>query len=386
MEVVLLSIGYPPYFYFGGAETYMKLLSKELARKGINVTSIAGWPRKEINIEKCGSMLKVIRLPVIDWPIRTVWYQLLNKNAIIKIIKKADIVHSNNLVVSLINKKIMGFKPLITTMHGSPDALSTYFHSLKELGLSIGDLSYFIEYPLIKNLYFKDLLHSDALIFVSNHGYYEAIKYLGDKSSLITSKSTVIYPWINIKEISVEEPKWHSARDLEVAYVGRLFWSKGVTYAIRAFGIIVNEMGKKAAKLHVIGDGPLRTWILRYSKKNGLTKNINIYGQVSRELVLQTLIKTNVVALPSLYEGCPYVLLESNALGIPVVTFDFKWSREFIKNSLNGFRSPPFDVYKLAESMLKATTLSSSSVKEEAKRYDVRFAINKIIETYQKLM
>jgi glycosyltransferase involved in cell wall biosynthesis len=389
MEIALLSIGYPPYYSFGGSETYVKLLSEELARNGINVTVIAGWPGKETSVENRGDRLKVIRLPVINQPIRTVWYQLLNKDAIMKLLKRADVVHCNNLVASLINKKIMNSKSLIISVHGSLGALSTYSYALRKHCLSIGDFLYFMEYPLIKSFYLKDLLYSNALIFISNHGYHEALKYLGDKSSLIPSKSTTIYPGINLKEISVYEPKSYDGGDVEIAYVGRLFWPKGITYAIEAFNIIVNEMGEENAKFHVMGDGPLRGWIIRYVKKHRLAKNIKIYGQVSRDFVMRTLGNTSAIILPSLYEGCPYILMEANALGLPMVTFDLAWSREFITNGLNGFRSPPFDVHKLAErtrAVLKATSLRPSLIKEEAKKFDIRTTAKKTLEIYNNLL
>jgi len=386
MQVFLLSIGFPPYYNFGGYETYTKLLSEELTRNDINVTVIAGWPRKETCVEDHGSRLKVIRLPVVDKPIRTLWYQLLNKNTIMALIRSADVVHCNNVIASLLNRRIMNSKPLIISVHGSLDALLTYFYALRKHSLSIGDLFYLMEYPIIRSFYLKDLLYSNSLIFVANHVYHEALKYLGDKSPLIPSKSTTIYPGINLEEIGINEMKSYDGGEIEIAYVGRLFWPKGITYAIDAFNILVNEMGEKNAKLHILGDGPLRGWIVRCVKKLRLDKNIKIYGQVSRDFVMRTLSNSRVVIHPSLYEGCPYVLMEANALGLPMVTFDFAWSREFITNGLNGFRSPPFDVYRLAENVLKATSLSASLIKEEAKKYDIHLTAKKTIEIYHKLL
>jgi len=387
MQIALVSIGFPPYYTFGGAESYVSLLSEELAKNGINITVIAGWPKKETLCESPRDRVKVIRLPVIDKPPRSVWYQLLNKNNILNIINRADVVHCNSLVTSLINDKIMNEKPLIITMHGSLSALCAYFSSVRTCHLSIGDLFYLMEYPLISGFYRRDLLHSDALIFVAHHAYNEAMKYLGDKCKIITSKSVVIYPGINLNEI--RDKRVHTCdvcNEIEMAYVGRLFWPKGITYTLETFNIIVNEMGEKTAKLHILGEGPLRSWVSWYVKKHGLAKNINIYGQVSRDFVLQTLSKTKVLLSPSLYEGCPYVLLEANALGVPVVTFDFDWSREFITNGLNGFRSPLVDVHKLAEDALKATSLNTSLIREEAKKFDIRITAKKTIETYKKLL
>jgi glycosyltransferase involved in cell wall biosynthesis len=386
MEVALLSIGFPPYYTFGGSETYMRLLSEELTRNGINVTVISGWPQKEIWVESRGDTLKIIRLPVIDKPIRTIWYQLLNKDTIVKLLRKVDVVHGNSSMVSLISKKIMNSKPLIVTLHGSPDSLLTYFHGLRKCSLSLGDLFYLMEYPLIRSQYFNELLYSNALIFIAKHAYHEALKYLGDKNSLILSKSQVIYPGINLEEINANESRLCNNGEIEIAYIGRLFWPKGVTYATEALNIIVNEMGEKNAILHIIGEGPLRGWVMRYIKEHKLAKNIKIHGQLSRDFVMRTLNNTRGIIHPSLYEGCPFVLIEANALGLPMVTFDLAWSREFITNGLNGFRSPPFDVHKFAENVLKATSLRPSLIKKEAKKFDIHVTAKKTLEIYDKLL
>jgi glycosyltransferase involved in cell wall biosynthesis len=388
VDVALLSMGYPPYFNFGGSETYVKLLSQELIKNGVNVTVIAGWSRREVRVENEQKGLKIIRLPVIDIPIRTFWFQLINSNKILTLLQNVDVVHCNNLIASLFNKKIMKSKPLLVSVHGSLDSLKSYLFALRKNSLSASDLFYLMEYPLLRELYIKDLLDSNSLIFISKHGYTEALNYLGKNSSVIHSKSTVVYPGINFDSSNfmiAGSPRRRNDR-LEVGYVGRLFWPKGVTYALEAFDILVNKMDEKNALLHIMGDGPLRSWITHYVKNSKLEKNVRIHGQVHREFVLQTLSNCTAILHPSLYEGCPFVLMEANSLGVPMVSFDFAWSREFIVNGLNGYISPPFDSQKLAENVLKAANLNQSLVREEAKKFDIRVTAKKTIEVYKKLL
>jgi glycosyltransferase involved in cell wall biosynthesis len=389
MHIALISLGFPPYSIFGGLETYVSILSKELTKNGISVTVISGWPKKETLVERSTYMLKVIRLPLINKPIRNVWYQLLNKNIILDATKKVDIIHSNSNCSSLLNRKIMEKKPIIMSIHGSLDALLAYFSILnireRPFTLSMGDLFYLMEYPVIRSFYFKDLLNSDALIFVAQHAYEEAIKYLSGKSNDISSKSTVVYAGVDINEIRSKGVNSYNYDGLEIAYAGRLFWPKGITYVLKAFNVLVNDMGEKKARLHVLGDGPLKKGAQHFIKQYKLKNNVILYGQKKRDFVIKILSKCNVALFPSLYEGCPYFLLEANALGIPVVTFDLAWSREFIINGLNGYRSPPFSIYNLAENVLKATNLRASPIKKEAEKYDIHLTIKKVVQIYQSL-
>jgi glycosyltransferase involved in cell wall biosynthesis len=387
LKLALLSMGYEPYYQFGGSETYVKLLSAELIKNDLAVTVIAGWPGRKIVFEKIGK-LNLIRIPVMNFPIRPLWYQLQNNNALLKLIAKMDVVHSNNLQCSILNKKIAASKPLFVSVHGSMNALTSYFSAFKNRSLAPGDLFYLMEYPLLRNLYAKDLLDSTSLIFISDHGYREALKSLGYDQTKVQSKSSVINPGINLAEIESMKklPANKSDKLTEVTFVGRLFYPKGITYALKAFDVLVNEMGEKNYILNIIGDGPLNSWIKRYIEKNNLIDNVNIKGQVRRDEVIRTLQNSSVLVLPSIYEGCPFVLMEANALGVPLVTFDFDWAKEFVINGLNGFRVQPFDINLLAENILNASGLDSEAIKEAAKRFDIKNTAKKTIQAYEKML
>lgn len=380
-------MGYEPYYQFGGSETYIKLLSTELIKNHIDVTVIAGWPNKKISLEKIGK-LNLIRIPVMNFPVRPLWYQLQNNHALIKLLNKMDVVHANNLQCSVLNKKIAASKPLFVSVHGSMNALTSYFSAFKNRSLSPGDIFYLMEYPLLRNLYVKDLLDSTSLIFISSHGYQEALKALGHDASKIPQKSSVIYPGINLLEIDSMK-NLHSNKKgnrVEVTFVGRLFYPKGITYALRAFDVLVNELGEKNYVLNIIGDGPLNSWVKRYIKTAKLVDNVKVKGQVPRESVIRTLQNSSAIILPSIYEGCPFVLMEANALGVPMVTFDFEWAKEFVINGVNGFRCKPFDVYGLVESILNASHLDSSLIKAAAEKFDIKNTAKSTIEAYKKML
>lgn len=67
--------------------------------------------------------------------------------------------------------------------------------------------------------------------------------------------------------------------------------------------------------LFLIGDGPERIRIMEQAKRMGLDKAIRFTGhRDDLHLLLQAM---DLMLLPSLYEGCPFVLLEAAASGLP---------------------------------------------------------------------
>ena len=385
MRVAMLSVGYPPYV-FGGVETYVSLLSNELSKNGIETTVIAGWPGKHVSREDIRSNLKVIRLPIPDYPVRFVWYQLFNRTGIMKLLNSADLVHTNSPQSSILSSAIARVKPLVTTLHGSIQAITTYKHARNPNLLSPGDLFYMMEYPLIRNWYLKDLSHSQLLIAAAEHVKNEAIEYSHDNSARVASKTEVVYPGVDLEQINQVHTELSESDGVEIAFIGRLFFPKGITHTLQVLNLLVNEMGQRKVKLHVFGSGPLSNWIQQYAKKKKLNDNLVVHGQVKRSLLLAMLGSMHVVLLPSLYEGCPYAVVEANSIGVPVVSFDFPWSREFITNGVNGYRSSPFDTRQLAENVVKAVRLKGAKIKVGVEKYSIRETAKKTIALYKRLL
>ncbi|MEM3714823.1 MAG: glycosyltransferase, partial [Nitrososphaeria archaeon] len=134
---------------------------------------------------------------------------------------------------------------------------------------------------------------------------------------------------------------------------------------------------KEKTELWIFGKGPLEKHLARYSKRKNL--NVKLYGLIPREKLIQLLTKhVSLLLFPSLYEGCPYILIESNAVGVPVIVWDLPWSREFVINGVNGYRTKPFSLEELAENSIRALSLNSNKVHRYAKKYDKENAFSRI--------
>lgn len=122
-------------------------------------------------------------------------------------------------------------------------------------------------------------------------------------------------------------------------FVGRLTAEKGADTLIEAWTKAEPEL-----KLVVIGDGPM----LEELKAQAEGHNIEFWGRKSRQEVLETLQRAEVVIIPSrVYEGLPMSLVEGYACGTPVIAPDHAALPDLIGDG--GWLYPPNDSQALAK-------------------------------------
>jgi glycosyltransferase involved in cell wall biosynthesis len=136
--------------------------------------------------------------------------------------------------------------------------------------------------------------------------------------------------------------------------VGRLCEAKAQTLLVEAVGQVVAQY--PGMRLILIGDGETRPTIERAIVQHGLSANVTLVGWRSNEDVRAALRAARALVLPSLAEGLPIVIMESLALGRPVLSTAITGIPELVDDSC-GWLVPPDDVGALAEGL--ATVLST---------------------------
>jgi glycosyltransferase involved in cell wall biosynthesis len=99
-----------------------------------------------------------------------------------------------------------------------------------------------------------------------------------------------------------------------IGAVGRLTPVKGIEYLIRA---VAKNRGPQKRKLVIVGDGPLRPALERLAREVGVAGNVLFMG--ARNDVYDLMAAFDVLALPSLHEGIPMVVLEAMAMAVPII-------------------------------------------------------------------
>jgi glycosyltransferase involved in cell wall biosynthesis len=117
-----------------------------------------------------------------------------------------------------------------------------------------------------------------------------------------------------------------------VLYVGRLAAEKNVHLLLRAFAAI--KAGDAAARLILVGDGPLRKGLQRANP------DVIFTGSLGGRALAVAYASADVFLFPSLTETFGNVTLEALAAGLIVVAYDTGAAAQHIEHEVSGFLVP----------------------------------------------
>ena len=200
----------------------------------------------------------------------------------------------------------------------------------------------------------------------------------------------------DLKRFSFKERTVDSSGAIRLVTVARLTEKKGLEYSIRA----VAKLSQRFAKLeyNIIGDGDLRPELTQLIEALGVGSTVHLLGWKPQEEMDLLLDQSHVFVLASVesrngdIEGLPAVLLEAQAMGLPVVCTRHSGLPEGILDGKSGFLVPERDVDALAECL--ADVISRSEAWPEMGRqgrafveneYDLNQRNDAVVELYRQL-
>jgi glycosyltransferase involved in cell wall biosynthesis len=168
-----------------------------------------------------------------------------------------------------------------------------------------------------------------------------------------------------------------------IGTIGRLTEQKGYQYLIKAVPLVVQN--DPLAHFIIIGTGNLETQLQDHAKSLHIERHITFTG--ARKDIVELLSSMDLFVSSSLWEGLPTVLMESMAIGVPVLATDIPGTSEVIDNGVNGWLVPPASSIALAEGILHLLSLPNicQDISNEAKRKVQKFNIQYIAEQHKEL-
>lgn len=170
--------------------------------------------------------------------------------------------------------------------------------------------------------FLEKLVYKNAdKIIVSSRGDK---KYIEERYHILSEKIKYIPNYIDtelFKPLNI-------SKENRVCFIGRLVKKKNIFNLIRAIsGLDI--------KLVIFGSGPLKKDLEDFSRR--LNVNTEFKGNIPNRDLARELNKSKLFVLPSLFEGCPKVLLEAMACGLPVIGTNVYGTAEIIKHKENGY-------------------------------------------------
>jgi glycosyltransferase involved in cell wall biosynthesis len=137
---------------------------------------------------------------------------------------------------------------------------------------------------------------------------------------------------------------------------------------------------RRPVRLLVLGEGSERRRLEALARRLGVESDVALPGYAENPYPLMA--RAAVVALSSLREGLPTVLIEALALGRPVVATDCPTGpREILEDGRLGRLVPPGDVDALAAALEQALAAGPPIVPTEAlARYDPERVADRYLE------
>lgn len=173
---------------------------------------------------------------------------------------------------------------------------------------------------------------------ISPSEFYKS-KFIED--GVQAEKVVAMHNFVDIEQYDVELQD-----DGYALYIGRLSKEKGILNLINAFAKL------DSGKLYIAGEGPEKDNIEKFIKENNLEQRVELLGFLSKEEVIDWTRKCRFTVVPSIwYENCPYSVMETLAIGKPVVGANIAGIPELVKDNRSGFIYKYDDINDLADKM-----------------------------------
>ena len=232
---------------------------------------------------------------------------------------------------------------------------------------------------IVHNLVFALYKHVDIIIAQSQGMKEDLLKNYG----VADYKITVIN---NPIQKMIEEYHFNNGTLQKFYYeyvlcVGKLQTQKAFHYAIEAFASIANDY--PTLRLKILGQGNLERELKQQTHDLNISDKVDFEGHCHD--IIPYYINARLTLLTSLYEGMPNVLIESIALGTPIVSFDCPCGpSEIIHDGINGYLVRYQDIKHLTECIRRALDRQwdSQAIKATANK----FSSVKIIAEYEKVL
>jgi glycosyltransferase involved in cell wall biosynthesis len=217
--------------------------------------------------------------------------------------------------------------------------------------------------------------------FMCNAGALK--KLMMDRFQIPDGRITVIHNGVNLGYFRPAAEPLPSERQV-VLCIARLVPEKDHDTLIAAFALVAAHHPE--AELWLVGDGPRQEAIRRLAHSLLPPQRLRFFpGQLDLAPILR---QSSLLALSSVAEGLPNVVLEAMAAGLPVVATDVGGLAEVVKHGETGWLVAPKDVVGLAEAisqLLANDTMRAAFGQAGRRRVERRFSVAAMVQQHQEV-
>ncbi|HXC67685.1 MAG TPA: glycosyltransferase family 4 protein [Nitrospiraceae bacterium] len=257
---------------------------------------------------------------------------------------------------------------------GVPVIISTVHNSLKDYevrSLRRGLYAFLLRVtlPLVQRI-----------ICVSDANRYDLI----DECPAAKARTQTVYNGVDPSAFPSQPDRTKVRKELDImpgpvlVVIARLTEAKGHRYLLEALPGLIETWPQLCCIC--VGEGELRDQLKRLAIELNVERSCRFVG--TRDDIVDILAAADVVVLPSLSEGFPFVLLEALAMGCPVVASRVNGVPELIENHRTGLLVPARDSGALAAAIREVLCNPTAALKMGAEGRAVvreRFTVDQMV-------
>lgn len=289
--------------------------------------------------------------------------------------KSYDIIHAhfgqNGLKASILKYLSFIQGKVVTTFHGND--ITTY---LKKEGERAYDLLFQL---------------GDYFLPISERWKGRLIE-LGCKDKIIVHRMG-----IDCKKFAFSLRKSPPNDQIKLVTIARLVEKKGVEYGIRAFAKL--KKTRQSLNYTIVGDGPLKESLQQLIDQLDINDAVKLVGWKQQQEVIKIIEESDILLAPSVtsqngdQEGIPVTLMETMAMGLPIISTQHSGIPELIESGKSGFLVPERDVDALAQKLnylienpevWSEMGLEGRNFVEQ--NYDINKLNDKLVQIYRNLL
>jgi glycosyltransferase involved in cell wall biosynthesis len=172
-----------------------------------------------------------------------------------------------------------------------------------------------------------------------------------------------------------------------IYFSGRIVKKKGLNYLIKAYSMLGSELQDRF-ELVIGGFGLEKENLEKLASEHGIKDRILFLSWLSNLDFIKKVASCSVYVMPSLHEGLPVALLETMALGKPMIASNISGIQEVITHGRDGFLFETGNVSELKkylELLLEDKELRERTGKNARKTVEEGYTFEKVADRHIKL-
>lgn len=214
-----------------------------------------------------------------------------------------------------------GFKALIAVFLMRANAPHVHTHH--------GNTAHTFKVRLYEKLALLVMKSCQAIIAVSEEMKIQLTKSLDEKKIRVVDNMLSFKNAQRIREARLKNQKHQK---IQLIFIGRLSPEKGLVEFLNSWG---THPLKDHFFLNILGDGSEKEKILETIERHQLQHLVKLHGFVQDPSIY--MIEADLLIMPSLREGLPMTLIESLAVGVPVLANNVGAIKSLVTHEENGY-------------------------------------------------